>query len=123
MLGIMYRTGHYVRDNVRNGGQYVRDNVIIGKISPDRANRTHSAYYTATRQNEGRKICSCVISTKDRETTTQKLMEIMINKISPSIEQDCERLQCLVSVYSRQNVSNLFYYDNASSLHQTLFNI
>ena len=32
-----------------------------------------------------------------------KLMESIINKISQSIEPDCERLQCLMSIYNRQN--------------------
>ena len=34
-----------------------------------------------------------------------KLIEMMINKMSESIEQDCERLQCLMSIYNQQNVS------------------
>ena len=29
----------------------------------------------------------------------QKLIEMMMNKISQSIELDCERLQCLISIY------------------------
>ena len=36
-----------------------------------------------------------------------KLIEMMLNKISQSIELDCERLQCLMSIYNRQNMSAL----------------
>ena len=48
-----------------------------------------------------------------RVCATQKLM---INKISQRIEQECERLHCLMSVYYRQNVSAL------SECRLTVFN-
>ena len=49
---------------------------------------------------------------------TQKLIEIMLNEISPRTEQNCERLQYLMSIYNLQNVSVVAVFIAHTSRHR-----